>query len=178
MCLKKNGSSSLISGRVELCSKCLLKWCSMFFYIIAWHQESHSYSRCLNSIDSWIIYQSYHTHMYYIIWLYDMCIYTHQISMQNDQQWTVVTSPFSPVCNDLYSTASCTFWAFGGPHNLQLPGGFAAWQCNKGVECTATGCCRGWEFAGNDTTECLGKRVGDKGKNGYSMLFNNWDIWV
>ena len=51
---------------LKLCSKCLFKWCSKIVYIVAWHiKESHNYSTCLNSIDSWIIHhESYHTHTY------------------------------------------------------------------------------------------------------------------
>ena len=52
---------------LKLCSKCLFKYVQVMFqnclHSSMTYQESHNYSTCLNSIDSWIIHHgSYHTH--------------------------------------------------------------------------------------------------------------------
>lgn len=83
---------------LKLCSKCLSKWCSKIVYIVAWHIRNHTTTQhawIALILESFIMHRITHTHIL--------------ISNQHadDQQWTVLTSPFNPVCNDPAARRLC-----------------------------------------------------------------------
>ena len=168
---------------LKLCSKCLFKWCSKIVYIVAWHIRNHTTTQhawIALILESFIMNRITHTYGYGSIpidtflmgwtsiyqlfcgslgvpgfWLIAILISNQHA---DDQQWTVLTSPFNifqpcvqwPTCQEALLRGNAT----------------------KELEAVQQAAAEARHLL--ETTPDLGKCVGDKAKN----VSSNYSIFI